>query len=82
MSTAKAVVMGAALIAFSVILIGTIPRAEAQRMGPFQLMHHSNTQANAGVFRLDTNSGDVSYCFLTGAGLNEQVRLICSKPVQ
>ncbi len=82
MGTAKAVVLGAALIALSIIFIGTIPSAEAQRMGPFQLMHHSNTQANAGVFRLDTNSGDVSYCFLTGASLNEQSRLVCSKPVQ
>lgn len=82
MNTAKAVVMGAALIALSVIFVGTIPRAEAQRPGPYQLMHHSNTQANAGVFRLDTNSGDVSYCFLTGATLNDQSRLVCSKPVQ
>lgn len=82
MGTAKAVIMGAAFIALSIIFIGTVPHAEAQRTGPYQLMHHSNTQANAGVFRLDTNSGEVSYCFLTGAGLNEQSHLVCSKPVQ
>jgi hypothetical protein len=40
-------------------------------------MHHSNTTANAGVFRLDTSSGEVSYCFVTG-----DAALVCSRAVR
>lgn len=84
MTPAKAILTGAAVIAASIVATGGFPRAEAQRAssGPFQLMHHSNANANAGVFRLDTSTGEVSYCFLSGAAGMEQSRLTCSKPVQ
>lgn len=38
------------------------PHAEAQRVGPFMLVAHSNQTANVGIFRLDTSSGAVSFC--------------------
>jgi len=66
MTNTQAILIGAALIASSVLLANGIHPAEAQqRGGPYQLMHHSNALANAGVFRLDTSSGEVSYCFIT-----------------
>ncbi|MDP9127443.1 MAG: hypothetical protein M3N08_04175 [Pseudomonadota bacterium] len=68
MSSAQAIVLGAVLIAASILFVSTIHPAEAQRVGPFQLMHHSNNLANAGVFRLDTSTGEVSYCFISGEG--------------
>lgn len=77
MSTNLAIVLGALLISASVFwATGTTP-ARAAMDGPFQLMPHSNTTANVGVFRLDTTSGEVSYCFLTNT--NE---LTCSKSVK
>jgi hypothetical protein len=70
--------IGASLIAGSVLFTNTLHSAEAQRIGgPYQLMHHSNTVANAGVFRLDTSTGEVSYCFITG-----EAQLSCSKPAR
>jgi hypothetical protein len=78
MTSPQAILIGAAMIAASVIFVNTIHPAEAQRYGgPYQLMHHSNTVANAGVFRLDTATGDVSYCFITA-----DQTLTCSKAVQ
>jgi len=65
MTSPQAILAGAALIAASIFFVNSIRPAEAQRVGPFQLMHHSNIQANAGVFRLDTATGDVSYCYIT-----------------
>ena len=65
MSSAKAILLGAILIAASIVFVGSIRPAEAQRTGPFQLMHHSNTQANAGVFRLDVTTGEINYCYIT-----------------
>lgn len=41
-------------------------KAEAQRTGPYQLVAHSNDTANVGIFRIDTASGRVSFCFLEG----------------
>jgi hypothetical protein len=67
MTSPQAILIGATLIALSVIAANTMHPAEAQRYGgPYQLMHHSNALANAGVFRLDTASGEVSYCFISG----------------
>jgi hypothetical protein len=40
-------------------------------------MHHSNTVANAGVFRLDTSSGEITYCYITGSS-----DLTCTRPVK
>jgi hypothetical protein len=79
MSPAQAILAGAVLIAASILFVDTIHIASAQErsVGPFQLMHHSNTVANAGVFKLDISTGDVSYCFVSGT--NE---LVCSRPVR
>ena len=76
MSSAQAIIIGACIIAGSVLFVNSIRPAEAQRVGPFQLMHHSNTSANAGVFRLDTATGDVSFCFIANAAGTD---LVCTK---
>ena len=77
MSSSKAILAGAVLIAASIIFVNTIPTAKASLGGPYQLMHHSNSNANAGVFRIDTSSGDVSYCYVTGAS-----ELVCTGAVR
>ncbi len=77
MTSPQAILAGAVLIAASILFINTIRPAEAQRVGPFQLMHHSNPTANAGVFRLDESTGEVSYCFVTANS-----ELLCSKAVR
>jgi hypothetical protein len=64
MTTPQAILIGAAIIACSVIAANGLHSAQANTGGPYQLMHHSNTSANAGVFRLDTTSGGVSYCYI------------------
>jgi hypothetical protein len=68
MTSAQAILTGAVLIAASIFAVNGIRPAEAQKLsgGPYQLMHHSNTVANAGVFRLDTTSGEITYCYITG----------------
>ena len=78
MTSPQAILAGAVLIALSVLFVSSIRPAEAQRMGPFELMHHSNTSAVAGVFRLDTTTGEVSYCYLNG----NAVDLVCTKAVR
>lgn len=82
MTTPQALFAGAVLIAAAIFLTESIRPAAAQYLssGKYQLMHHSNTAANAGVFRLDTSTGDVSYCFLNGTGT--QSELVCSKAVR
>jgi hypothetical protein len=77
MTSPQAILLGAGLIAASIFVVNTIQPARAQSNGPFMLMHHSNTAANAGVFRVDTATGDVSYCFI---GINGT--LACSPPVR
>ena len=77
MSSPQAILIGAILIAASILFVNVMRPAQAQSVGPFQLMHHSNTVANAGVFRLDTASGEVSYCFVSGAN-----DLVCSRSVR
>jgi len=79
MSPTQAVLAGAALIAASIVFVNEIRPASAATptTGPFQLMHHSNTLANAGVFRLNVSTGEVSYCFVNG-----QNQLVCSATVQ
>ncbi len=75
MTHTQAILIGAAMIAASIIATGSIRPAEAERYGgPYQLMHHSNTAANAGVFRLDTSSGEVNICYISGGQV-----LTCSK---
>jgi hypothetical protein len=79
MTSAQAILTGALIIAGSILFINSIRPAEAQRVtsGPYQLMHHSNTVANAGVFRLDTSSGEVTYCFIAASQ-----DLTCTKSVK
>ena len=77
MSSAQAILAGAAIIAVSILFVNTIQPARAQMGGPYQLMHHANPNANAGVFRIDTATGEVSYCFVTG-----EAQLVCSAAVK
>ncbi len=79
MTPARAILIGAAMIAASILFVNTITPASAQKTtnGPYALMHHSNTVANAGVFRLDVSTGEVSYCFITG-----DQQLTCSRGVK
>ena len=78
MTNSQAILIGASIIAASIFIADGIRPAEAQHFGgPYQLMHHSNTLANAGVFRLDTASGNVSYCFI-----GSDQSLVCSKEVK
>ncbi len=79
MTSAQAIIGGAFLIATSIVFAISIRPAEAQRLvtGPFQLMHHSNPLANAGVFRLDTSSGEVTYCYVTATS-----ELSCTRAVK
>ena len=69
MSSAKAILLGSILIAGAILFINTVQPARAALGGPYQLMHHTNPNANAGVFRLDTSSGGVSYCFIDNGSL-------------
>lgn len=79
MNAAQAILAGAGLIAAAILVVNASQPALAQHLngGPYQLMHHSNNTANAGVFRLDTTSGEVSYCYVTGNS-----ELICSRPIR
>jgi len=78
MTNTQAILIGAAIVAASILATNGIHSAEAQHYGgPFQLMHHSNTVANAGVFRLDTATGEVSYCYI---GVDQN--LVCSRAVK
>ena len=69
MTNTQAILIGAALIAGSILATNGIRTAQAAygSGGPYQLMHHSNTVANAGVFRVDTSTGGVSYCYINGS---------------
>lgn len=77
MSTNQAIVIGALLISASVFWATGATPARASLGGPYMLMQHSNTTANVGVFRIDTTSGEVSYCFLS-----QHNELICSQSVK
>ena len=54
--------------------------AVAQRSGPYQLVAHSNQTANVGIFRINQSSGQVSFCFVEGAGAAVTVR--CTPEVE
>jgi hypothetical protein len=68
MTSPQAILAGAALIAAAILFVNGVSPAQAQRTGPYQLMHHSNVQANTSVFRLDTSTGEVTYCFIGADG--------------
>ncbi|MFA5040086.1 MAG: hypothetical protein WC464_00435 [Bdellovibrionales bacterium] len=68
MTNTQAILVGAAIIAGSILSIGSIhPASAGYNGGAYQLMHHSNTTANAGVFKLDTATGGISYCYINAA---------------
>jgi hypothetical protein len=79
MTPAHAIIIGSALIGACVLFVNGPQSAVAMNGGPFQIMHHSNTAANAGVFRLDTGTGEVSYCYLSGTSGAD---LVCSRAVK
>jgi hypothetical protein len=68
MTNTQAILIGAALIAGSIFATTGIHDAKAAYGGgPYQLMHHSNTTANVGIFRLDTSTGGTSFCYMSNA---------------
>jgi hypothetical protein len=67
MTNTQAILIGAALIAVSVFAGNRASTAQAYSGGPYQLMRHSNPSANAGVFRIDTSTGGVSYCYINAS---------------
>ncbi len=77
MSRLQSMVLGALLMAACFGLMQGVRPALALSGGPYTLMQHSNTSANVGVFRLDTSSGAVSYCYLTGTA-----NLTCTREVE
>jgi len=77
MSTAKAILFGVLLMACAFMLAQGLPVAQAFTGGPYQLTPHSNTTANVGVFRINTTTGEVSYCFLDLSS-----NLVCTRAVR
>jgi len=67
MTSSRSILIGAVLVAASLFAALSPTRATANGGGPYQLMNHSNTTANVGVFRIDSSTGEVSYCYLTGS---------------
>jgi hypothetical protein len=66
MTSAQAILTGAILIAASIVLVNTVRPAEAQHNGgPYVIEHNGNPNANSSIFRLDTSTGEVTYCFVT-----------------
>jgi hypothetical protein len=77
MSASRAILFGAILIAFSIFVSNGSRPASAYSTGQFEMMHHSNTTANVGVFRMDTATGEISYCYLTANS-----DLVCTRGVK
>lgn len=80
-----AILLGAVIIAAGVVVTGGLMSSvtaapNSMGSGQYQLMNHSNQTAVAGVFRIDTSSGEVSYCYVNESGGG--VSVICSKSVQ
>jgi hypothetical protein len=42
--------------------------AQSRNLGPFMIMHHGNTTATPGVFRVNQSTGYVSYCYVDSSG--------------
>lgn len=81
MLTAKST-LSAALILIGSLIFFSVAQAQAGgRVGPFLLMHHANPTANPGVFRVDTTTGEVSYCYVAGSS-TESASLHCLPGVQ
>jgi len=69
MNTPKAILSGAIIIAATIVFMQALNPAKASGQdGLFMLMRHSNTTATSSVFRLNTATGGVSFCFVNAAG--------------
>jgi hypothetical protein len=75
MTSPQAILTGAVLIAASIVFAYAIQPAHAQRNGgPYMIVHNGNPNANSSVFRLDTSSGEVAYCFI-----GQNTELFCTR---
>ena len=75
----------ACLILAAALLLRFTPAAQAQHpvsaegAGTFMLVAHSNNNAQVGIFRIDTTTGAVSYCYINGT---VNASIVCTPPVQ
>jgi hypothetical protein len=69
--------------AFLIIAIGLVVAqpAVAQRSGIYHLVAHSNQNSNAGVFRINEATGQVSFCFVDGSNA-ANVTVRCTPEVE
>ena len=81
MPSTKTTILAALLVTGGITLLCLAQAQAGGRVGPFQLMHHANPTANPGVFRLDTTTGEVSYCYVSGSS-TETASLHCLPGVQ
>lgn len=61
--------LGACAVIIAVLGVALYGEASAAQTGrttpgPYMLMQHSNPTAAAGVFRINVNTGYVSYCYI------------------
>lgn len=57
---------GALTVLSAMNLVGQANAATQQgrALGPYMMMQHSNPTATAGIFRINVNTGYVSYCYI------------------
>ena len=55
--------------------------AYADRGGPYYMVAHQNNTINPGIFRIDSASGSISYCFVRGSSETDTI-VHCTKPVE
>ena len=78
MSSSRAILAGAALIALSVLAHDVVRPAVAQYVqpGPFSLMPNNNPNANSSIFRINNATGEVGYCYVPGG--NGGTSVVCT----
>lgn len=57
------IILGLILAVASGLYVGQAVAA-GRSLGPYMLNEHSNPTATAGVFRINVNTGYVSYCYI------------------
>jgi hypothetical protein len=57
-------VVGAFMALGIINVIGTAHAEQGRSLGPYMMMQHSNPTATAGIFRINVNTGYVSYCYI------------------
>lgn len=78
MTTPQTLLFAALFLCLGLFAAQISSPARAQSgIGPFYLMQHSNPTATAGVFRIDSATGEVSYCYISPSNT-----LVCSSPVK